>query len=257
MTGASTQGYAGQQDLSDGASLFNAFSFIVSQMLGRISTIKVVKVMKVTNEGDVSPVGFVDVQPLVDQIDQEGYATPHATIFGIPYFRLQGGANAVIIDPAVGDIGIAVFADRDISAVKVNKARSSPGSYRRFAEADGIYIGGILNGTPEQYVRFSADGMELHDKNSNALVSGAAGWEFTGAVKFNNLVTAQASVIAKDGLYLDGDILAADAGVYTGNFQTSGDVVAGTGTGDQVGLQSHRHTSAASGNPTSPPTPGT
>jgi phage baseplate assembly protein gpV len=86
---------------------------------------------------------------------------PHGTIYSVPYFRLQGGANAVILDPQVGDIGIAVFAESDISSVKAAKAQANPGSARKFDMADGLYLGGFLNGTPSQYVQFSASGITL------------------------------------------------------------------------------------------------
>jgi hypothetical protein len=152
----------GQQDPFNSGSEFNAIEFIIRQLLGTVRTTIVAQVMGVTNAGSVSPVGFVDVKPLVNQVDGAGNAVPHETIFSLPYFRLQGGGNAIILDPQVGDVGIAVIADRDISAVKASKAAANPGSSRRFDLADGIYIGGILNGTPNQYVEFSADGIRIH-----------------------------------------------------------------------------------------------
>ena len=120
-----------------------------------------VKVMGVTNAGDISPVGFVDLLPLVNQIDGVGNIEPHGTIYHCPYFRLQGGANAVIIDPQVGDIGWAGFADRDISSVVATKGQATPGSRRMFDMADAVYFGGMLNGAPTQYIAFSASGIAL------------------------------------------------------------------------------------------------
>lgn len=152
-------GYAGSRDHADSASKFNAISFLARQILSRANTATLVRVLSVTNNGGVSPVGYVDVLPLVNQVDGLGNATPHATIFNVPYMRLQGGTNAVIMDPQVGDIGAAVFADHDISAVKATKAQANPGSGRRFDMADGMYLGGLLNGTPSQYVQFNSDGI--------------------------------------------------------------------------------------------------
>lgn len=152
----------GQQDASSGGSEFNAIAFLIQQMIGRVNTATLVRVVAVTNAGDVSPVGAVDVTPLVNQVDGDGNAAPHGTIHSLPYFRMQGGANAVILDPQVGDIGIAIFADHDISSAIANKAQANPGSWRRFAMADGLYIGGFLNGTPTQYVQFSESGIAMH-----------------------------------------------------------------------------------------------
>lgn len=153
--------YTGFQDPTSGGSETNALQFLVSQMLGRLWTSTLVQVVAVTNTGALEPVGFVDVQPLVNQIDGAGNATAHGVIHNVPYMRIQGGVNAVIIDPAVNDIGLAVFASRDISAVKATKKANIPGSFRRFNPADGLYFGGFLNAAPQQYVRFSADGVEI------------------------------------------------------------------------------------------------
>ncbi len=120
-----------------------------------------VEVMAVTNDGGVSPVGLVDIMPLVNQVDGDGNAVPHVTIHGCPYSRIQGGTNAVILDPQIGDTGIAVFASRDISSVIATRAQANPGSERRFDWADGMYIGGALNGVPTQYVQFSEAGVAI------------------------------------------------------------------------------------------------
>ena len=156
----------GQQGATSAGSDFNAHAFLVQQILGRVNTATLVQIQAVSNNGGVSPVGTVDVMPLVNQIDGAGNQTPHGTIFGLPYFRLQGGTNAVILDPQVGDIGIAVFADHDVSSVKANKAQANPGSRRRFDMADGLYIGGVLNGTPVQYVQFNTNGISVVTPNN-------------------------------------------------------------------------------------------
>lgn len=159
MTGQA--GYSGGQDTTSPLSDFNAHSFLIRQLLGQVHTITLVQVKAVTNDGGVEPVGYVDVQPLVQQVDGNGNVMQQPMVNHVPYFRLQGGANAIILDPQVGDIGICGFASRDISAVKASKAESPPGSRRRFDMADGLYIGGVLNGAPTQYVQFSGDGITL------------------------------------------------------------------------------------------------
>lgn len=150
--------YAGTQQLSSAASDYNQIDYIVRSIMARNATATLVIVKTVTNDGEVSPVGLIDVQPMVAQLDGKGQATPHGIIHNVPYFRVQGGTNAIIIDPKVGDIGIALFASHDISSVKANKAPANPGSRRRFDMADALYIGGMLNGTPEQYIRFLSNG---------------------------------------------------------------------------------------------------
>lgn len=154
-------GFRGFQDPETASSPFNAHAFLVQTIVARIATATLVQVQSVTTNGDLAPVGFVDILPLVNQIDGAGNAFPHATIFHCPYLRLQGGANAIILDPQIGDIGIAIFADHDISSVIANSAQANPGSRRRFDMADGLYLGGVLNAAPTQYIRFSSAGIEL------------------------------------------------------------------------------------------------
>lgn len=135
-------------------------STAIQSILNKIHTAAVVKVISV-EAGETGAVGYVDVLPLVMQLSSDGQSFSSAKIKKVPYFRLQGGANAVIIDPQVGDLGIAIFAERDISAVKREKAEVAPVSLRKYDLADGLYIGGFLNGAPSQYVHFKGRGIDI------------------------------------------------------------------------------------------------
>ena len=153
---------SGQQKPQSTWGEFNNLAFMVQQALAKMQTATLVRIESCTNSGGLSPVGYVDVTPLVNQLDGQGNPTPHVTIYNLPYFRLQGGANGVIIDPQKGDIGVAVFASRDISQVKATRKQGNPGSHRQYSFADGMYLGGMLNGTPTQYIQFSAAGIRIH-----------------------------------------------------------------------------------------------
>lgn len=155
------QALKGLQSPESGATEYNALTFLIRQMLSELNAVTLVQVKKVTNTGGVAAVGFVDVQPLINQQDGFGSAVPHGVLHDLPYFRIQGGTNAVIIDPVVGDIGIALFADKDISVIKSTKKRGNPGSARRFSMSDGLYIGGVLNGAPTNYVQFSGNDINI------------------------------------------------------------------------------------------------
>ena len=178
----------GFQEPGTSGQAFNAQAFLVETMLASVQTSTLVKVMAVTNSGGVSPVGFVDILPLVNQIDGEGNAVPHATIYHCPYLRIQGGANAVILDPKVGDIGVAVFASRDVSSVMANKAQANQGSWRTHDMADGLYLGGMLNGTPTQYVQFESGGITI--TSPSAVTINAPTLTVNGNTTFNGMVTA-------------------------------------------------------------------
>lgn len=138
----------------------NTQDFAIWQAIKLISTAWVVRVEKVTTQGQVGPVGFVNVTPLVKMVDADGNASDHGQVNNLPFFRLQGGADkAIILDPKAGDVGLAVIADRDISSVKKNKAPSTPGSRRRFDPADGCYFGGFLGGgSLKSVLQFMDDG---------------------------------------------------------------------------------------------------
>lgn len=159
------------QTAADVASDYATFEFIVTALLSRTATAQLVAVRACTNNGALSPWGTVDVVPLVNQVAGDGTNVPHGTLYRLPYFRNQSGGDAIIIDPKPGDIGLAVFAMRDISAVKSDPvsaaenangtAGTPPGSTRQYDMADGLYFGGFLNAAPTQYVRFSSTGIEL------------------------------------------------------------------------------------------------
>lgn len=137
-----------------GSDPFTSTHFLVQRLLSRINTASLVQVVSCTNDGGVSPVGFVDVQMLVNQVTATGQPVPGAAIYHLPYFRVQGGSSAIILDPVPGDVGVAVFAQHDLSTVKNTAAQGNPGSFRRFDLADGLYMGGFVNGAPNQYVQF-------------------------------------------------------------------------------------------------------
>lgn len=137
----------------------NALDFVIERYLkGKLNTALPVRVVAV-NPGKVGPCGTVDVMPLVGQLDGEGNALAPQTIHGVPYTRIQGGVAAVIVDPEPGDIGLAVFCQRDISSAMANKGSANPGSFRTFDQADAWYIGGGKNKTPEIYLELKQEGV--------------------------------------------------------------------------------------------------
>ena len=200
---------------------FNQTAFVIQQLLSKVQTATLVQIKSCTNDGGVSPFGFVDVVPLVNQIAGDGSSQPHTTIFNVPYLRLQGGANAVILDPQEGDIGICLFASKDISNVKSTQAQANPASARVFDYSDGLYLGGVLNAEPTQYVQFNSDGITI--------------------------VSPTAITLNAPQINLQGPV------TQTGGMMTSDtDVQAGS---SNISLVTHKHTSESPGSPTSEPLP--
>lgn len=188
---ANEYAYRGAESARDSATDHNALAFLAQRVLGRASVATLVKIVKVTNQpGDLKAVGRVDVKPLVNQVDGWGQSKEHGTVFGLAYFRYGGGENAVLLDPEPGDIGLAVIADRDISAVKRTLKESNPGSRRRFDMADGVFVGVILSkDAPKQYVRFTNDGIELMDKSANNVLMNKDGIKLSGPGGFTVKIT--------------------------------------------------------------------
>ncbi len=152
---------------ADVASESSRIQYAIKAVLSGVRTAIPVKVTAVSNDGGVSPIGQVSVQPMIGSLDGNGTIWPHGVIQDVPYMRIQGGSNAVILDPQVGDIGIATVADRDISVVKNgNGDISGPGSNRKHDLSDMIYLMTIIGAAPSQYVQFNAAGITVLSPNS-------------------------------------------------------------------------------------------
>lgn len=216
-------GLAGQQGLQSQTSELAAISFVVQMLLGRLWTVMPVEVVAATASGDVAPPGFVDVQPMVKQADGLGNTVRHAVIYRLPTMRLQSGATAIILDPQKGDIGVAVFSSRDISAVKATLSESQPGSFRRFDPADGIYLATILSGTtPTQYIQFLLDAINI---KATATVSITAPMiNLNGAVHVTGAITADSTIVATGNVTGQGTSLHTHThgGVQVGGGNTAG-----------------------------------
>lgn len=244
MSDVQDNGYRGAQDQTTETSDYNAQAFLIWQILRSISGARLVQVKAVTNSGGVSPVGFVDVQPLVNQLDGWNNATPHGTVYHLPYFRLQGGANAVIIDPQVGDIGVAIIEDRDISSVKANKAQANPGSKRIFDLADGLYLGGFLNGTPQQFIAFAAGGITISSPTKVTISAPNVEVDAATACAINSpQITLNGTVSQGSGSY-------GGTSTWNGNMATTGTL---TNNGKNVGsTHTHNGVQTGSGNTGAP-----
>lgn len=146
----------GQSTIFSDSSDYNSLSFVIARALDEMQTVTLVQVEAVDTSAKT-----VDVKVLVNLVTGANIQVPHGVISARPYLRLQGGADAIIIDPAEGDIGVMVFASRDLTAVIAAKGEANPGSQRRFSWSDGVYWGGVLNAPPTQYIKFDSSGITI------------------------------------------------------------------------------------------------
>lgn len=173
----------GAADSSSDTAEVNALEFAIERVLNRRGTMTLAQVVAV-NAGGTGNVGTVDVLPLVNQLDGDGNAVPHQTVYGLPYTRSQGGSYAVVNDPAVGDKGLIFISHEDISSVKATLAQSNPGSRRRGAYEDGVFMGVVIGGaSPTRVINLSDPaGMYLSDEHGNVMRFTSAGVNINGAL---------------------------------------------------------------------------
>ena len=162
----------GVADIYAGQTVYNQLSFMMRTMMNKEINTAIPVIVKEVMAGS-GAVGHVKALPLVNDMDAEGNAIDVVTLPRLPYFRLQGGKVAIITDPVVGDIGIAVFAQKDTSNVVAGTDKPvQAGSFRKFSMSDGWYIGGFLNQAPETFLQLNQDGTAVLTANSGITING-------------------------------------------------------------------------------------
>lgn len=157
---------------------------VIMSMIGTIHTAQLVLVTAVDASTETC-----SIQPLVMMIDANNNTYERGIIENVPFFRLQGGSNAVICNPKVGDIGLAVFCERDISMVKRNRGKAIPNSHRPYDINNAVYMGSYLTSAPTQYIEFLDSGMNI---------------KTTGDININGMtIKSDGTIITRGGVTLD------------------------------------------------------
>ena len=179
--------------------------YIINNLIANIHTMMPVKILSVTIPPDsLAPIGRCEVLPLVQQIDGSNNVYPMGKIINVPYLRVQGGANAIVIDPQVGDVGLCGFCERDISIVKRTGELSAPDTRRKYDINSAVYMFTMMSGTPTQYIHFKTSGIDI---------------KTTGDLNINGLIIkADGTLITKDGDTVDKH---SHGGVQSGGSNTS------------------------------------
>jgi hypothetical protein len=143
-----------------GSSLTNALDAVIENALAsKVMTAAVVKVGSVAPGGPDGPAGYVDCTPMVNDTDAFGEGVPAPDLSHVPFFRLQCGKAAIVIDPEPGDLGLVVFTKADSSNVQPGADKPvQPASHRTFNEANGFFFGGFSNPAPETYLEVNKKG---------------------------------------------------------------------------------------------------
>ena len=164
--------------------------YIINNLIANIHTMMPVKILSVTVPPDsLAPIGRCEVLPLVQQIDGSNNVYPMGKIINVPYLRVQGGSNAIVIDPQVGDVGLCGFCERDISIVKRTGELSAPDTRRKYDINSAVYMFTMMSGTPTQYIHFLENGINI---------------KTTGDLNINGLIIkADGTLVTKDGVIVD------------------------------------------------------
>jgi len=179
--------------------------YIINNLIANIHTMMPVKILSVTVPPDsLAPIGRCEVLPLVQQIDGSNNVYPMGKIINVPYLRVQGGSNAIVIDPQVGDVGLCGFCERDISIVKRTGELSAPDTRRKYDINSAVYMFTMMSGAPTQYIHFKSSGIDI---------------KTTGDLNINGLIIkADGTLVTKDGDTVDKH---SHGGVQSGGSNTS------------------------------------
>lgn len=168
---------------------------IIYTYLAKINTGEIVEITAVDSSGD-GPVGFVSVKPLLYRIGSDNNNIELGEIHNVPYYRVQGGANAVICDPEIGDIGYCGFASRDTSLLKRARAPVGP-NVNRFSDlSDAFLISTWSKKTAVQYIWFKGD--EIYVKATSKIILDAPEVEIpNGKLTVSGLIESLTDIITK------------------------------------------------------------
>jgi len=179
--------------------------YIIETLMSGMYTNTLVRIVSVSVPADtLAPIGRCSIQPLVQKVDGNNNVYPRGVIDNVLYLRVQGGANAIVCDPQVGDVGLAAFCDRDISMVKRTGKEAAPNTLRQYDLNDAVYLFTCMSAVPTQYIQFKSSGINIKS---------------TGDVNINGLVIkADGTLITKDGDIVDGHV---HGGVESGGSNTA------------------------------------
>lgn len=235
-----------------GSSEYNVLDFVIRSIVcGLVNTAIPVRVDKVERPAEGGGAGYLSATPLIKMRSAKGDALDVVSIPKLRWFRLQHGTAAIIVDPKPGDIGLAVFAQQDVSALNGGSEPIQPGSFRCYSISDGFYFGGFWGQKPTTFIRIEDNGQVTVTAPQSVVVnsidvtvnaSGSTKIDspsvtITGDTTIEKTLTVKELITGTGGMTVSGGSGAS----VTGNMSVSG----GDVTADGVGLKSHTHTCPA------------
>lgn len=238
----SSQEYSANYNDFAGSSPINALEFFVKSLISKtVYTAFPVTVTAVERTGTGSGAGYVTVKPLLMPRNVEAQGIAVTTIPKLPYFRLQHGTAAVVCDPKVGDVGLAVVAKHDISNVNGDNTPKVPATFREFDRSDSFYIGGFWGPAPSTFIHIEDSGEITVEAPASVVIKTDSCTINGKTIQLNGSTSIS---LNSPQINLNGAIIGGGSGGANATF--SGDVKA-----KGVSLTTHVHTGVQAGNTTS------
>ncbi|HDU4605131.1 TPA: hypothetical protein RFT49_003078 [Klebsiella aerogenes] len=107
--------------------------------------------------------GSLTVLPLVSGTNASGGEIKNQSVYDIPFIQYQAGNSSVKMTPRIGDIGLVIACDKDITNVRKSKKGGPAPTQRQHSYSDAIYITAIasLNGEPTEFAEFTGNGITI------------------------------------------------------------------------------------------------
>jgi hypothetical protein len=210
---------------------------------------------------------MVDIQPTINQKQQDGTVAERPTIGGVPV-SFQVSKKAGFTFPIeVGDTGTAMFSMRNMDGWKAGNGRpSSPANFAKMDKGDAIFLPGIQ--PPGVAVNNPAKHVLTHDTKDTVLFQNLGGIEcevrlkVDGSIKINTsnqpviINCSDATVNASNSINLNAQTLTVDCAntlwigdvVQQGNWTQTGTYVL-----NSININLHKHTGVQTGSGTSGP----
>ena len=210
---------------------------------------------------------MVDIQPTINQKQQDGTVSERPTIAGVPV-SFQVSKKAGFTFPIeVGDTGTAMFSMRNMDGWKAGNGRpASPMNFAKMDKGDAIFLPGIQ--PPGVAVNNPAKHILTHDTKDTVLFANLGGVEsevrlkVDGSVEINTsnqpviINCSDATVNASNSINLNSPTMTVDCAntlwigdvVQQGNWAQTGTYVLNT-----ININLHKHTGVTTGSGTSGP----
>lgn len=214
---------------------------------------------------------MVDIQPTINQKEQDGTVAERPTIGGVPV-SFQVSSKAGFTFPIeVGDTGTALFSMRNMDGWKAGNGRpSSPMNFAKMDKSDAIFLPGIQ--PPGVAVNNPAKHVLTHDTKDTVIFGNLGGAEAEVRIKADGsigITTSNMPIIiegsdvtvnASTSINLNTPSMVVDADVTTwiGNINLQGNLVqignytiTGVATFNGIPFSTHKHIGVTVGGGTS------